>query len=346
MARTVPALLAVLPNAVPLDHFPPAPASSRDTDQLLWVGARSEHKGIDTLLRAMAVAHGRRPSLRLRMIGSATNAEDARWRALADELRIRDAVSFEPVAARSVVGPEMRQAAIFVHPSPFETFGMVAAEALASGLPVAATPSGGVEEIVGRDGRFGEIATDATPDALADAVLRLHDRLADIDREAMRASVEDRFSPAVVAARTLALYDEIRHADGGVPRRRPPDRVAHPSTEPIAAALLVAAHGADRLSAGRLTGGRLPVAVVAPEAPPRPGRGQRWVRRLTGVSVDRCAQRIPGGDHGTLAGDGRSTPGWPSRGRAGRCRRSRGRPRSPRPRRGDSPRTRVAALAG
>ena len=217
MARTVPALLAVLPNAVPLDHFPPAPASSRDTDQLLWVGARSEHKGIDTLLRAMAVAHGRRPSLRLRMIGSATNAEDARWRALADELRIRDAVSFEPVAARSVVGPEMRQAAIFVHPSPFETFGMVAAEALASGLPVAATPSGGVEEIVGRDGRFGEIATDATPDALADAVLRLHDRLADIDREAMRASVEDRFSPAVVAARTLALYDEIRHAD----RRRP-----------------------------------------------------------------------------------------------------------------------------
>lgn len=283
---SVPAPLAVLPNAVPLDHFPPAPASSRDTDQLLWVGARSEHKGIDTLLRAMAVAHGRRPSLRLRMIGSATNAEDARWRALADELGIRDAVSFEPVAARSVVGPEMRQAAIFVHPSPFETFGMVAAEALASGLPVAATPSGGVEAIVGWDGRFGEIATDGTPDALADAVLRLHDRLADIDREAMRASIEERFSPATVAARTLELYDEVRRAAGRSPatsRAGPSPGQAAPASKPIAAALFVAAHGADRLSASHLTSGRLPVAVVVPDSTPRTTRSERWVRRLTGT---------------------------------------------------------------
>ena len=49
----------------------------------------------------------------------------------------------------------MRRATPFVHPSPHETFGVVAAEALASGLPVAARPSGGVDEIVGRDGRFG-----------------------------------------------------------------------------------------------------------------------------------------------------------------------------------------------
>jgi glycosyltransferase involved in cell wall biosynthesis len=276
--------LAIVPNVVPLDHFPSTRQPSREADQLLWVGARSEHKGIDTLLRAMAVAHRRRPSLRLRMIGSATNAEDARWQALADELGIRDEVSFEPVAARSVVGPEMQQAGIFVHPSPFETFGMVAAEALASGLPVAATPSGGVEEIVGRDGRFGEIATDATPDALADAILRLHDRLAEIDRDAMRASIEARFSPAAVAARTLELYDEVRRAAGQPPAGRttgqPPDHAA-PSSKPVAAALFVAAHGADRLSAIHLTSGRLPVAVVAPDSTPRTTRGDRWVRRLT-----------------------------------------------------------------
>ena len=230
----MPVPFAIVPNAVPLDHFPPARQPRRDADQLLWVGARSEHKGIDTLLRAMAVAHGRLPSLRLRMIGSATNAEDARWQALADELGIRDAVSFEPVAARNVVGAEMQQAGIFVHPSPFETFGMVAAEALASGLPVAATPSGGVEEIVGRDGRFGEIATDATPDALADAILRLHDRLAEIDRDAMRASIEGRFSPAAVAARTLELYDEVRRAAGRSPAGRTagrPPRSSRPSLE-------------------------------------------------------------------------------------------------------------------
>jgi hypothetical protein len=282
----VPVPFAIVPNAVPLDHFPAARQPRRDGDQLLWVGARSDHKGIDTLLRAMADAHGRRPSLRLRMIGSATNAEDARWQALADELGIRDAVSFEPVAARNVVGPEMQQAGIFVHPSPFETFGMVAAEALASGLPVAATPSGGVDDIVGRDGRFGEVATDATPDALAGAILRLRDRLAEIDRDAMRASIEDRFSPAAVATRTLEVYDEVRRAAGrspATPRAAPSSGQAAPSSNPIAAALFVAAHGADRLSVSHLTSGRLPVAVVAPDATPRTTRTERWVRRLSGT---------------------------------------------------------------
>ncbi|MEZ0239725.1 MAG: glycosyltransferase family 4 protein [Chloroflexota bacterium] len=281
----VPVPLAIVPNAVPLDHFPPAQQLRRDVDQLLWVGARSEHKGIDTLLRAMAVAHGRLPSLRLRLIGSATNAEDVRWQALADELGIRDAVSFEPVATRNVVGPEMQQVGIFVHPSPFETFGMVAAEALASGLPVAATPSGGVEEIVGRDGRFGEIATDATPEALADAILRLRDRLAVIDRDAMRDSIEERFSPAAVAARTLELYDEVRRAavrSPATPRAGPSPGQGAPSSKLIGAALFVAAHGADRLSASHLTSGRLPVAVVAPDSTPRTTRSERWVRRLTG----------------------------------------------------------------
>src|SRR6185295_17168578 len=109
--------------------------------------------------------------VRLRLIGSAGGpGDEQRWEALIADLGLGDDVVLEPPASRDGVAAAMRQATVFVHPSPHETFGMVAAEALASGLPVAATPSGGVEEIVGRDGRFGAIAASPGVAALVDAI--------------------------------------------------------------------------------------------------------------------------------------------------------------------------------
>jgi glycosyltransferase involved in cell wall biosynthesis len=165
--------ITVLPNAVPVDGFPSAGAASRDPFELLYVGSRKASKGIETLLRAFAVLHERRPDLRLRLIGSPGLPADAvRWDALIAELGLGDAVTLEGPAPREAVAAAMRRAAVFVHPSPHETFGMVAAEALASGLPMAATPSGGVDEIVGHDGRFGAVATAITVPALVDAMER------------------------------------------------------------------------------------------------------------------------------------------------------------------------------
>ena len=205
----VPAL-AVLPNLVPLDRFPAPSGEPRDDDELLWVGALAEHKGIETLLRAAAIARARRPALHLRMIGGATAAESARWAALVRELSIGDAVVVEPAAEREAVARAMRHAGLFVHASPWETFGMVAAEALASGLPVAATPSGGVPEIVGSDGSAGEIAAAPGPEALAEAIVALRDRLDAIDRAGLRRDAVARFGPDAVLAATAAVYDAAR----------------------------------------------------------------------------------------------------------------------------------------
>src|SRR5262249_60174868 len=47
------------------------------------------------------------------------------------------------------IAPELRRAAILVLPSRQEGFGLVAAEALAAGLPVVTTPCGGPEELIG-----------------------------------------------------------------------------------------------------------------------------------------------------------------------------------------------------
>jgi D-inositol-3-phosphate glycosyltransferase len=206
--------IPVVPNIIRFDHFTLG-TEDRDPDELLWVGARRERKGMDVLLRAVALARERRPELHLRLIGRAPDVATAgRWLDLAEEVGLGDAVAFEPPADRAGVAAAMRRAAIFVHPSPFETFGMVAAEALASGLPVAARRSGGVEEVLAGQDVGAELADGDDAAALADAILRLRSRLAEIDPAAIRATVIDRF-PATAAI--AAILDHARDAAAELP---------------------------------------------------------------------------------------------------------------------------------
>ncbi len=204
------ASVEVIPNAVDVASFQVTGPDARDPDELLWVGSRQASKGMDELLGALRIARGERPDLRLRMIGSARGeGEDDRLRALARELGVEDAISFEPPADRVGVAAAMARAAVFVHPSPRETFGVVAVEALASGLPVAAAPSGGVDEILGTSGAFGEVAGSASAAGLADAILRTLARRTGFDPERLRAHAESRYAAPVVAGRILELYRSL-----------------------------------------------------------------------------------------------------------------------------------------
>jgi len=210
--------IPVVPNIIRFDGFPLGVPGDRDPDELLWVGARREHKGTDLLIRAVAIAREQRPGLHLRLVGRAPDqAGDKPWRDLAEQVGLGDAVAFEPPTDRAGVAAAMRRAGIFVHPSPYETFGMVAAEALASGLPVAARRSGGVEEILAGEDVGAELADGDDPAALAAAILRLRSRLAEVDSAAIRSAVTGRFPTAGTIA---ALLGHARDAAAELPATR------------------------------------------------------------------------------------------------------------------------------
>jgi glycogen(starch) synthase len=229
--------IVVIPNAVAVNDFRAAPLAERRPDELLFVGFRRKIKGISTLLRAVAIARRARPTVTLRLIGSAEPALERQWRAEAAGLGIADAVSFEPPAERAGVAAAMARASIFVHASRLETFGVVAAEALASGTPVVATDSGAVPEILAPDpDAMGAVVPRDDPPALAAAIIATLARRASFDPEHMRRSIVERYAGAAVAAALVELYQTVLDdgpADTGRRMRRgsvsrAPDQAAEP----------------------------------------------------------------------------------------------------------------------
>ena len=214
--------IRVLPNAVPLGLFSARPLTERTADELLFVGHRKPSKGIENLLRAVAVAIERRPSITLRLLGRSPDvATEERWHALAAKLGLTDAVTFDDQADRPRVAAAMATASLFVHPSPRETFGVVAVEALASGTPVVATDSGGVTEILGPEpDRYGELVAPDDAPALGAAIVRTLARRQSFDPAEMRASVEGRFGSERVAERLLGLYREALSTSTSAPTAR------------------------------------------------------------------------------------------------------------------------------
>ena len=119
------------------------------------------------------------------------------------------------VAAGEVasVAQELRQASLFVLPSFQEGFGIVVAEALASGVPAVVTPCGGPEELV-RESGGGTVLADFEPGTLARCDrrrARRPRRLAE-QRTRGRSYVETHHSPARFRTALAAAFAEVERA--------------------------------------------------------------------------------------------------------------------------------------
>ncbi len=199
--------IKVLPNPVADRAFPMADPAGRDPDELLWVGSLGEHKGIDFLLEMFAGLAASRLSVHLRLVGGERTAgECARWEARAVSLGIGPLVTFEGWLERSAVAAAMARASVFVHPSPRETFGVVAAEAILSGLPVAARQSGGVPWIVELSGGFGSVAAGDDAAAFAAAIDAVLDGRLAVDATTARARLVAAVGEVAVARGALETY--------------------------------------------------------------------------------------------------------------------------------------------
>lgn len=183
--------LIIIPPGVDTCHFYSIPADEAkqfiglkpENRMILFVGRIEPLKGVDTLIRAMScldegVTSRERP-VHLAIIGGEPNAEPkdmsvemTRLQKMCDDLCMGGMVVFLGKRAQDTLPYYYSAAEVLVMPSLYESFGMVALEAMACGTPVIASEVGGLGYLV-QNGETGYTIPDSDPEALCDKLSKL-----------------------------------------------------------------------------------------------------------------------------------------------------------------------------
>ena len=190
---------------------------SHDGNLLLFVGRIEPLKAIDTILEALHVLRDRAPSLlrelRFMIVGgdpqSIHDQEMRRLQALSVELGIDQLVSFVGAKEQAELPLFYAAATAVIMPSDYESFGMVALEAMSSGTPVIASQVGGLQFLV-RDQETGFHVPARESISLAECIMELlaaPSRIEDMGAAASRIAREYAWSR--IAERLLEAFEEL-----------------------------------------------------------------------------------------------------------------------------------------
>lgn len=223
-----PAKIVTIPPGVDVDRFHPIELEEARrrvnvplTDRMiLFVGRIEPLKGIDTLLRAIAILRAGcpddAPCLYLAIIGgnpddqSQENAEMERLKQMRIDLGIEDVVTFLGSKDQQMLPYYYSAAEAVVVPSYYESFGMVALEAMACGTPVIASEVGGLAFLV-RDGETGYHVEDQNASALAGKLSLILDdpeMAKKLGRQAV--AYAQGFAWPIIADQLLAAFENLR----------------------------------------------------------------------------------------------------------------------------------------
>ncbi len=220
--------VVVIPPGVDTSRFYPIPRDEakefvgvdRHHELLLYVGRIEPLKGVDTLLEAIALLSResvlRRHPLCLSIIGGDPAAspermseEMTRLQRLRESLGIGEVVTFLGRQEQDTLPYYYSAAEVVVVPSHYESFGLVALEAMACGTPVVAAETGGLVFLV-RDGETGFHVPAGDAQALARALRNLledPDLRARLGRQA--ATYARQYDWQIIGERIVRLYQSL-----------------------------------------------------------------------------------------------------------------------------------------
>lgn len=219
-----PSRLCVSPPGVNHDIFNPGPQQVaraelgiEDGPLLLFVGRVQPLKGLDVAVAALRHIRDRLPDTRLLVVGGPSgprgNAELLRVRELAAGLGLDGAITFRPAQPHGTLAAFYRAADVLLFPSRSESFGLVAVEAQACGLPVVAADVGGLSHAVAHEASGFLVAGWEPSDHAAAALRILEDRELALQMSKQASEFAAEFSWDATADRLLELYDGITGSD-------------------------------------------------------------------------------------------------------------------------------------
>lgn len=212
--------VSVIPCGVDLDLFRPVPRAEARAklglsgEVLLFVGRMDPIKGLDLLLQSMVELRHRRDVTLVVVGGGGMEQEYLRIQALAKSLGIADRVQFRGAIAQDLLPTYYSAASLCVIPSHYESFGLVAIEAMACGTPVIGSKVGGLTTVI-RDDDNGFLIPWRRPELFAERIEAV------LDNPPLRRRLAAHARPSVlqygwdgVAEQVLGVYHTVIHAHG------------------------------------------------------------------------------------------------------------------------------------
>lgn len=167
-------------------------------------------KGQDILIRALARLRTLMPGMRFTVDFLGDGPDRRELAELAQSLGVASQVRFTGALSRSKVYAAYAGYDMMVHPARFEGFGLIVAEAMAAGLPVAVPDKGGPAEVVG-NGRYGTLFACDSHEACAEAIAAV---ASDYQKALLRAGEARRYALAnysldAMVDKYIAIYRRL-----------------------------------------------------------------------------------------------------------------------------------------
>ncbi|KAF5065136.1 D-inositol-3-phosphate glycosyltransferase [anaerobic digester metagenome] len=207
----------LLPNVVDTTLFQPA-KDTVDPNKIISVTCFEERsKNLKMLIDAFALVLNDMPDARLVLVGEGADLEAT--------IAYVNGKNFQPGAVRftgmlqdEALAAEIRTSACLALSSNYETFGIVAFEAMASGIPVVTTDVADLKVFIGND--FGKIVQQGDTSGFAAALLEVLGHPEKFDHAGMVEAVKQKFSEKVVSDKLDMLYQSVmnRSKHGGEQR--------------------------------------------------------------------------------------------------------------------------------
>jgi len=219
--------MVIIPPGVDTEHFYPIPRDEardyigvdRDDCMALFVGRIEPLKGIDTLMKAVSLLgmHDAKNPFYVAIIGGDPDVapeemteEMSRLQALCDELCLGQMALFWGKRAQDTLPYYYSAAEVLLVPSHYESFGMVALEAMACGTPVIASQVGGLAYLV-KDGETGYHVPFDSPEVLSEKLAALLCNFELGEKMGGQAAIYAKeYAWEKIAARIIDVYESLQ----------------------------------------------------------------------------------------------------------------------------------------
>lgn len=170
--------IKVIYNAVDLEKFrvsalfPKIGGVSPEDWLVAVVGSLQRRKGQNDAIHAIKIIEAKIPNIKLLLVGEGNANFTDYLKQMVSDLNLTDKVIF--TGYRDDIPQILFHCKLLLMPSWEEPFGRVSIEAMAAGIPVIGTNSGGTKEII-EEGLTGYLVPPQNPAEIAEKMIQLHD---------------------------------------------------------------------------------------------------------------------------------------------------------------------------